>query len=106
MRTFSRLTEELLRKPISDVETYEELDAMQTGISNRSGTSKLWVDCFVDPTLIKMFLILAEREKDWPLHLWVVSQMVPYLFASAHVSYARYGLFYIRSMESLPTEVQ
>ena len=27
-------TEELLRKPISDVETYDELDAMQTDISN------------------------------------------------------------------------
>ena len=32
MRTFSMLTEELLRKLISDVETYDELDAMQTDI--------------------------------------------------------------------------
>ena len=40
------LTEELLRMHISDIEfeTYVELDAMQTDISNRSGTAKLWVN--------------------------------------------------------------
>ena len=32
--TFSMLTEELLRKHMGDVETYEKLDAMLTDISN------------------------------------------------------------------------
>ena len=32
--------------------------------------------------------------------------MVPYFFASVHVNYARYGVFYLRSVESLPTEIQ
>ena len=83
-------TEDLLRMHISDVEIYEDLDAMQTHILNRSCTAKLWVDCFVRPTLITMFFIRAEadREWDWPLHLWAVSEMVSYLFASSHVTYA------------------
>ena len=57
-------TEELLRKPISDVETYDELDAMQTDISNRSGTAKLWIECFGRPTLVTMFFIRAETERE------------------------------------------
>ena len=102
---FRILTEELLRKHMSDVETFEELDAMLTDISNRSDTGKLWVDCFVRPTLIMMVFVRAERESDWPLHLWAVGEMIPYFFASAHVNYARYGLYYLRSMESLPAEI-
>ena len=72
--------------------------------SNRIDTVKLWEDCFV--RLIMMVFIRAERESDWPHHLWVVSQMVPYFFASVNMNYARYGMFYLRSMTSLPTEIQ
>ena len=31
--------------------------------------------------------------------------MLPYYFAGGHVNYARYGVYYLRSMENLPTEV-
>ena len=79
---------------------------MLTDISNRSDTTKLWVDCFVRPSLIMMVFIRAEQELDWPLHLWAVSQMVPYFFASLHVNYARYGLYLPQIKGSLPTEVQ
>ena len=72
--------------------------------SNRIDTVKLWEDCFV--RLIMMVFIRAERELDWPHYLWVVSQMVPYFFASVNMNYARYGMFYLRSMTSLPTEIQ
>ena len=34
-----------------------------------------------------------------------VREMLPYFFASGHMHYARYGLYYIRSMEKLPGEV-
>ena len=51
-----------------------------------------------------MLYVRAEREGDWPLHLAAVQQMLPYFFASGHVNYARYGLYYLRSMESLPKE--
>ena len=51
-----------------------------------------------------MMYVRAEREGDWPLHLVAVKQMLPYFFAAAHVNYARYGLYYLRSMESLGPE--
>ena len=31
--------------------------------------------------------------------------MIPYFFASGHVNYARYGLYYLRSMERRPQNV-
>ena len=31
--------------------------------------------------------------------------MLPYYFAGGHVNYARYGMYYLRNMENLPTEV-
>ena len=31
--------------------------------------------------------------------------MLPYFFASRHVNYARYGVYYLRSMEALPAKV-
>ena len=62
---------------MSDVETYEELDAKLTGISNRRDASKLWVGCYT-------YTQKDSLHSDWPLHLWAVSQMVPNLFASAH----------------------
>ena len=31
--------------------------------------------------------------------------MMPYFFASKHIDYARYGLYYLRSMEVLPASV-
>ena len=58
------------------------------------------------PSLILMFFIRAEQESDWPLYLWAVSRMVPYIFESAQVNYARYGMLYLTSVESFPTEVQ
>ena len=57
---------------MSDVETYEELDAMLTGISIRINISKV------------MGRLLPTRDhndrlhSDWPLHLWAVSQMALY----------------------------
>ena len=45
------------------------------------------------------------RETDWAFHLWAVKEMILYVFAAGHVKYARYGLYYLRMMECLPTEV-
>ena len=47
----------------------------------------------------------AECEGDWPLHLASYNQMLPYSFAAGHVTYARYGLCYLREMERLPQKV-
>ena len=52
-----------------------------------------------------MAFIRAEREGDWPLHLFAVHKMLPYFFASGHVNYARYGLYYLRSMQNMPQDI-
>ena len=52
-----------------------------------------------------MYFQKDSLQSDWSLHLWAVSQMVPYLFASAHVNYASHGLSNLRSMEYLTTLV-
>ena len=52
---------------------------MLTGISNIKDASKLWVGCYTDTQK-------ESLHSDWPLHMWAVSQMVPNLFASAHVN--------------------
>ena len=58
------------------------------------------------PVLLMMSYIRAEREGDWLLHLATFRKMLPYYFAARHVNYARYGLYYLRSMEKLPDQVQ
>jgi hypothetical protein len=52
-----------------------------------------------------MLFVRAEQEGEWPLHLYAVSKMLPYFFAAGHQNYARYGLYYMRSMERLPNDV-
>ena len=52
-----------------------------------------------------MVYVRAEREYDWPLHLQAVKLMMLYFFVFKHINYARYGLYYLRSMEALPANV-
>ena len=56
----------------------------------QSQTTKLWVENLIKPVFIMMAFIRAEREGDWPLHLWVVKAMMVYFYASGHFNYARY----------------
>ena len=51
-----------------------------------STTTKLGVDNLIKPVLIMIF-VWAEREWDWPLHMWAVQQIIPYFFASGHTNY-------------------
>jgi len=59
----------------------------------------------VKPVFIMMAFIRAEREAEWSLHLWAFEQMLPYFFAAGHMNYARYGLYYLRSMQRIPQEL-
>ena len=45
-------------------------------------------------------------ESDWNLHLAVVEDMIFLFFATGHVNYARYALYYLRSIYDLPAELQ
>ena len=49
--------------------------------------------------------VRVEWEAEWSLHIWAMQQMIPYFFAAGHVNYARYGLYYLRSMERPPENV-
>ena len=73
--------------------------------ASSSRTSKMWIENLIKPVLIMMLFVRAEREADWALHLWAVTEMISYFFAAGHVNYARYGLYYLRTVERLSTEV-
>ena len=70
-----------------------------------SRTAKLWVDRLIKPLFLIMLFCQAEKEADRPLHIRAVSLMIPYFFATGHHSYARYGLYYFRSSETMPYEI-
>ena len=99
------MTEELLHKHLEQIQATDDLEKTLTDVSNKNNT-KLWVDWFVRPTFIIMALTRSERKFDWPLHPWALRQMMPYIFAASHVNIARYGLYYLHSMETLPSEIK
>ena len=103
---FRLMTEELLHKHLEQIQATDDLGKILTDVSNKNNTSKLWADCFVRPTFIIMALTRPERKVDWPLHPWALRQMMPYLFAASHVNFARYGLYYLHLMETLPSEIK
>ena len=58
--------------------------------ASQSRTAKHWISNLVKPVLLMMLFNRAEREGDWPLHLFVVKEMLPYFFASGHLNYCQY----------------
>ena len=107
MRAMRMMAEELFRDVICNYQLKDHNNFMTVleDLASKSRTAKMWVDVFIKPVLIMMQYVRAEREGDWPLHLKAVKLMMPYFFASRHVNYARYGLYYLRSMEALPANV-
>ena len=104
-RALRLVVEELLRPILEKVECVPDLYDVLDNLAVKSKTSKLWIDGLIKPVFLMMRFVRAEREGDWPLHLSAVSEMNPYFFAAGHHNYARYGLYYLRSMEKLPTEL-
>ena len=107
VRALRMVVEELLRRTIegNNFQSMHDLMSFLEDISSRSKTAKLWIDCLVKPVFVMMMYIRGEREGEWTLHLQAVKLMLPYFFAAGHVNYARYGLYYLRTMESLPSPV-
>lgn len=91
---------QLLRHILEEhlIQHKQELMSILEDLASKSKTTKLWVDMLIKPVFIMMMFIRAEREADWPLHLEAFRMMLPYFFAAGHVHYARYGLYYLRSM--------
>ena len=77
-----------LRSIVTGTDTYDQLVAILDDKASQSRTAKLWVDNLIKPVLLMMVFVRAEREADWPLHLWAVAQMLPCFFASSHCNYA------------------
>ena len=59
------------------------------------------MNCLVTPMIICRDFVRAGREGDWSLHLQTVKEILLYFFASGHTNFARYGLYYLLSMQSL-----
>ena len=98
------VVEELLRGSIDDMIKFDDLTAFLQKLREQSPTSKLWVDNLIRPVFYMLF-VRAEREGDWPIHLYVVSIMIPYFFAAGHQNYARYGLSYLHDMKKLAAPI-
>ena len=105
VRALRMVVEELLRPYISDIHDNNDMNKFLEDISQKSKTTKLWVDNLVKPMFYAMVFIRAEREGDWPLHLHVVTKMLPYFFAAGHRHYARYATYYLNDMKNLPPVV-
>ena len=52
-----------------------------------------------------MLVVRSEREGDWPLYLYVVSNMIPYFLVAAHQNYVLYGLYYLHDLKKLPASI-
>ena len=107
VRALRLLVEELLR-PLFRNHDFRQMDDLLQQleiISLKSKTSQLWIDCLIKPVFVILRYIRAEREADWALHLNSVREMMPLFFAAGHTHYARYALYYLRTMEQLPPEV-
>ena len=96
------LCEELLRDILQDADTFDDLLQLLESRAVQNRTTKLWLDCLIKPVLIMMLFVHAERETVWVQHLHVLALIMPYFFAVGHVNYARYGLYYLRSMQIFP----
>ena len=76
----------------------DELETLLDKLATQSRTTKLWVDNVIKPTFLIMMFCRATHESDWLLHIKVAESMLPYMFAAHKFNYARYGLYYVRSM--------
>ena len=97
--------EELLQPIISRAESQEDLMSTLEKEATKNRTANVWVENLIKHVLIIFIYVRAERDAEWPLHFWTMQQMIPYFFAGGHVNYARFGLYYLRSMERLPENV-
>lgn len=71
------VAEELLRGSIDDMIKFDYLTAFLQMLREQNLTIKLWLDNLIRTVFYMMLFACAEREGDWPLHLYVVSMMIP-----------------------------
>lgn len=105
VRALRLAAEEVLRPLISTVDI-AELPAILDDLTRQSRTAKMWIENLIKPVFLIMRYVRSEREADWALHLDCVNSMLDMFFAAGHYNYARFGLYYLRSMESMSPELR
>ena len=105
MRALRFAVIELLKGHIDDVHCYEDLEKILKDKAAKSLVAEHWINNLIRPVFLMMLFVRAEREGEFPLHLYACHQMIPYFFAAGHINYARYGLCYLLTMSKLPPTV-
>ena len=105
VRALRMLVEEIIR-PLFQTQNWVAWLIFSRHWMMQHHSIKLWVNCLIKPVFTIMKYIRAEREADWCLHLACVREMMPLFFAASHCNYARYGLYYIRTMAAIPEDVR
>ena len=106
MRVLRLVVEELLRGKLYGFEDMDDFFFKIESRLSRNDTTNLWVQCLIKLIVfIIMILGRAEKEGDWSLLLLAVNEMMSYFRAAGHMTYARHGLYFLRSIEPLPKEV-
>ena len=88
-RALRIVAEETMSSTLQKVTNPDSLLVSLESAVAQSKTTKLWVECLIKPVFLMMY-VQAEREAEWPLHLYAVKEMMPYIFAAGHHNYARY----------------
>ena len=84
---------------------YDEMERWFSQLCKTSVLAEHWIKNFIKPLLSLMILyVSAEREAEFGLNLYLCERMMPYFFAAGNFNYARYGLYYINSIDKLPNE--
>ena len=105
LRALRFVVVELLRGFVDDMVCRGDLDQFLKEVASKSVLAEHWVNNLIKPVFLMMLYFRAEREGEFRLHLYACKQMIPCFFAAGHVNYARYGLCYIKTMETLPTSI-
>jgi hypothetical protein len=106
MRAFRMVVAALLHDFLQEGEKSHEDIVAYLGKAREHLTGKLWVDCFIMPTMPAHTFLRAEREGDWILQQHCLEMMLPYFFAAEHHHYARYISWHLRDMQHLPQDAK
>ena len=83
------------------LELVDSFATVKAELSNRSGTSELWILYMHYVHFVKTF-IFADRTSDWELNLDVLSEMLNLFAATGHTNYAKSARLYVQQMRKLP----
>jgi hypothetical protein len=87
-RALRIVVEEVISSIVQNVTSAEELFVSLDVKAGESKTTMMWVNCLIKPVFLMMLYARAEREEDWPLHLYV-KEMLPYVLLCGRTSELR-----------------